>query len=327
MTTRHRRLAFEAGNAINSGNGRLRRDSVLRIDLLGIETFVSIADRGSFHLAAAHLNLSQTALSHRMKRLEDDLGVKLFTRTTRKLALTPAGLELLPKARRMLDDMAASYRQLRQQGREGQTSLAFGCLPTIANHYLPTVLKTVADTHPDLIIRVFDNSASEIAELVQKGEAEFGITFVSAHPWDIDIKPLIKEPYVVLCPADHPLAQKTAVAWSELEGYALVRISPQTGNRAIIDEALGSRRDAMTWRYEVQHVATAVSMVQAGLGLTIIPQLAVVGVAAVPGLVARPMRNPSVARTIGVIMRRGLPLSTAGQALVDGLERSIPVDL
>jgi DNA-binding transcriptional LysR family regulator len=297
----------------------------MRIDFLGIEAFVSIADRGSFHLAAAHLNLSQTALSHRMRKLEDDLGVKLFTRTTRRLALTPAGLELLPKARRMLDDMASSYRQLQQQGRRNETRLALGCLPTIANHYLPRVLGALARQHPDLAIQVFDNSASEIAELVQKGEAEFGITFVSANPWDLDIKPLIKEPYVVLCPCDHPLAQQEAVAWSELEGFPLVRISRQTGNRVIIDEALGSRREAMTWRYEVQHVATAISMVQAGIGLTIVPRLAVDAMA-VPGLVARPMRNPAVARTLGIIMKRGLPLSDAGQALVQLLERTLSGD-
>jgi DNA-binding transcriptional LysR family regulator len=297
----------------------------MRIDFLGIEAFVSIADRGSFHLAAAHLNLSQTALSHRMRKLEDDLGVKLFTRTTRRLALTPAGLELLPKARRMLDDMASSYRQLQQQGRRNETRLAFGCLPTIANHYLPRVLRALARQHPDLAIQVFDNSAGEIAELVQNGEAEFGITFVSANPWDLDIKPLIKEPYVVLCLRDHPLAQQEAVAWSELEGLPLVRISRQTGNRVTIDEALGGRREAMTWRYEVQHVATAISMVQAGTGLTIVPRLAVDAMA-VPGLIARPMRNPAVARTLGIIMKRGLPLSDVGQALVQLLERTLPGD-
>lgn len=294
----------------------------MRIDFLGIEAFVSIADRGSFHLAAAHLNLSQTALSHRMKKLEDDLGLKLFTRTTRQLALTPAGLELLPKARRMIDDMVASYDSLRKQGRQGQERLSFGCLPTIANHYLPRILKTLSETYPDLSIRVYDNSASEIAQLVQDGEAEFALTFVSANRWDLDIKPLLKEPYVVLCPDDHPLAQQETVAWSELEGYPLVRISQQTGNRVLIDDALGSRRELMTWRYEVQHVATAVSMVQAHIGLTIVPRLAVDAIHT-PGLASRPMRNPSVTRTIGLIMKRGLPPSQAGQLLMSLIEQHL----
>jgi DNA-binding transcriptional LysR family regulator len=294
----------------------------MRIDFLGIEAFVSIADRGSFHLAAAHLNLSQTALSHRMKKLEDDLGLKLFARTTRQLSLTPAGLELLPKARRMIEDMAASYRSLRQQGRDGQAQLAIGCLPTIANHYLPRILKEFSGVYPELNLRVYDNSASEIAELVQKGEAEFALTIVSANRWDLDIKPMLKEPYVVLCPAGHQLAASEQVAWSELEGFPLVRISQQTGNRVIIDDALGSRRELMTWRYEVQHIATAVSMVQAGLGLTIVPRLAI-DASGLPGVVARPLRNPMVTRTIGIVMKRGLPLSAAGQVLMELINRHL----
>ena len=74
----------------------------MRIDFLGLEAFLSIAERGSFQRAAAHLNLSQTAISHRMRKLEEDLGLKLFARTTREVTLTRAGIDFLPKARRAL---------------------------------------------------------------------------------------------------------------------------------------------------------------------------------------------------------------------------------
>ena len=152
----------------------------MRIDFLGIEAFLSIAERGSFHAAAAHLNLSQTALSHRMRKLEDDLGVKLFTRTTRHVALTPSGLELLPKARHMLDSLTSSYDALRKQGREQQERLTIGCLPTIATCYLPPLLREFSRQYPTISVRIRDNSAGQIAELVQNGEAEFGITIISA---------------------------------------------------------------------------------------------------------------------------------------------------
>ena len=102
----------------------------MRVDFLGLEAFLSIADRGSFHRAAAHLNLSQTALSHRMKKLEDDLGIKLLARTTRQVSLTPAGQELLPRARRIIEEITASFADLRQLGKARQESLAIGCLPT-----------------------------------------------------------------------------------------------------------------------------------------------------------------------------------------------------
>ena len=89
----------------------------MRIDFLGIEAFLGVAECGSFNGAAQRLNLSQAALSHRMKRLEDDLGVKLFTRTTRQVALTPAGLELLPKVRLMMETLSGAYESLRSRAR------------------------------------------------------------------------------------------------------------------------------------------------------------------------------------------------------------------
>ena len=247
----------------------------MRVDFLGLEAFLSIADRGSFHRAAAHLNLSQTALSHRIRKLEDDLGLKLLARTTRQVSLTPAGQELLPKARQIMEDIQSSFAALRQQGKARQERLAIGCLPTIAIHYLPQVLQEFGQAWPDLTVEVYDNSATEIAEHVQAGRAEFGLTIVSANRWDLEITPLLKEPFILVCPLDHPFAGRVAINWSELEGIPLVRVSAQTGNRILIDDALGSRREHMRWRYECQHVATAVSMVHAGLGLTVVPRLAI----------------------------------------------------
>lgn len=287
----------------------------MRIDILGLEAFLGIADRGSFNRAAAHLNLSQTALSHRMRKLEEDLGVKLLARTTRQVTLTPAGLELLPKARRIIGDLHAAFDELRGQGRATQEQLAIGCLPTVAIHYVPRLLAAFTRLYPGLTVKVYDNSATEIADHVQAGRAEFGITIVSANRWDLDVAPLLKEPFVLACPADHPFARQKAVNWPDLQGIPLVRISSQTGNRMLIDDALGSRREAMTWRYEVQHVTTAVSMVAAGIGMAVVPRLAVEA-SGRAGIATVPLRNPSVSRTLGVVSRRGVPLSPAADAFL-----------
>lgn len=297
----------------------------MRVDFLGLEAFLSIADRGSFNLAAAHLNLSQTALSHRMKKLEDDLGLKLLARTTRQVSLTPAGQDLLPKARRLIDEITISFAELRRQGKDRQERLSVGCLPTIAIHYLPRVLHEFQAAWPGLTVQVHDNSASEIAEHVQAGRAEFGITIVSANRWDLEIAPLLKEPFVAVCPVGHPLATEAVIDWSQLEGTPLVRISPQTGNRALIDDALGCRREQMTWRYECQHVATAVSLVAEGLGVAILPRLSIEGSDA-PGVRAVTLRNPGISRTLGVISKKGLPLSPAATALVGLIRRRLKAE-
>jgi DNA-binding transcriptional LysR family regulator len=118
---------------------------------------------------------------------------------------------------------------------------------------------------------------------------------------------LIKDPFTLVCPEDHPLATQSAVSWSDLTEEPLIRISPQTGNRMIIDDALGSRRESLTWRYEVQHIQTAVALVKSGVALTVIPSLALDSVDE-RGLKLVPLRNPSITRQLGIVSRRGTPL-------------------
>ncbi len=287
----------------------------MALDFLGLEAFLSIAERGSFRKAAAHLNLSQTALSHRIRKFEEGLGLRLLARSTRQVTLTPAGIELAGRSRGPVEALTAAMAELRAGATAGQGSVTIGCLPTIAMHHVPRLLADFARTHPEVTVRVLDNSATEIAEGVARGDAEFGITIVSAHRMDLDIVPLMTEAFVLACPAGDPLAARAHVAWSELEGRKLVRVAPQTGNRAILDEALGPRREAMDWHYEVQHLATAISMVEAGLALAVVPRLAV-DAAGSPGVEAVPLRDPSVVRRLGVVSRKGAPLSPAAEALL-----------
>src|SRR5215210_7838365 len=171
----------------------------MRIDFLGLHAFLAIAERGSFQLAAAHLNLSQTALSHRMRKLEYDLGVRLLSRTTREVSLTPAGLELLPKVRSTIESLSNSLDVLRHHGRVRQEKLSIGCLPTIAAGHLPAALQRLRSEHPNVVLRIHDNSATEIAELVDAGTIEFGVTLVASHRWDFNIETLMKEPFVLVC--------------------------------------------------------------------------------------------------------------------------------
>ena len=290
----------------------------MRIDFLGLHAFVAISERGSFQLAAAHLNLSQTALSHRIRKLEEDLGVKLLSRTTREVTLTQAGLNLLPKVKSTIENLSVSLDELRDEGRSRQETLSIGCVPTVASGLLPMALRRFQMRHPDVVVRIYDNSATEISSLVQDGTIAFGLTLVAAHRWDFNIEMLIKDPFALVCPEDHTLASQPMVSWSDLAEEPLIRISPQTGNRMIIDDALGSRRESLSWRFEVQHIQTAVSMVKAGIALTVIPRLAFNSVDE-RGLAVVPLRNPSVTRQLGIVSRRGTPLSP----LADELRKTI----
>jgi DNA-binding transcriptional LysR family regulator len=287
----------------------------MAFDLAGLETFVAIADRGSFLRAAEHLHITQTAVSHRIRKLEEDIGFPLLLRTTREVTLTPAGQELLPKARQILGDVSGFFGDLRKKGAEKQHMLAIGCLPTLSAGLLPAILARFTANHPEVRLRIHDNSALEIANGVQEGRMEFGITILSTNRWDLEAKPLLEEPFVLVVPVHDVLAARQAISWQEIEGRKLVRISTQTGNRILIDDALGERGERLNWHYEVQHVATAVNLVAQGLALTIVPQSSFeVGRSA--GVVALPLHDPRITRIIGVVTKRGLPLSAPASALM-----------
>ena len=96
----------------------------------------------------------------------------------------------------------------------------------IAAGHLPGALKRFQSQHPDAVVRVYDNSVREIAELVDAGRIEFGVTLVAAHSWDFDIEILMREPFVLVCPEDAAFAGRAAASWSDLEGVPLIRIGP-----------------------------------------------------------------------------------------------------
>src|ERR1700727_772809 len=126
----------------------------MKIDTLGVQAFVAIAENGAFNRAAAALGITQTALSRRLKNLETHLGVRLIERTTRTVALSRSGAGFLPQARRRLSEPPA-------------------CVPTIGVHYRPKVLRHYAARFPNNRIRLLDPSSSAVAEAVLSREAEF----------------------------------------------------------------------------------------------------------------------------------------------------------
>ncbi|MBR0815871.1 LysR family transcriptional regulator [Bradyrhizobium diazoefficiens] len=128
-----------------------------------MQAFVSVAERGSFLRAAAHLNLSQMALSHRMKKFEEDLGAALIVRTTRQVSLTAVGLELLLKACALLDELSDTLEGVRTHGANQVERVTIGCLPTITAYQLPRMLRDFSAAYPNVSMKIYDNLAREIA--------------------------------------------------------------------------------------------------------------------------------------------------------------------
>jgi len=273
----------------------------MRVDVLGLQAFIAIADHGSFVAAARALNLSQTALSHRIGKIEAELGLPLLVRTTRKLALTKEGLALLPRARRAIDDLEGAVAELKQLGQLRQREIVVGCIPSLATGVLAGVLEAFAAEVSGIRVRVIEGADYYVDDSVLGGQAEFGLTVRRGTHAELDFEAVVVEPFKAVCRDDHPLAARGAVTWVELADHPLI------GN-SVVDAALRHDRSLADWTFQAENVSTAMGFAQAGLGVTVVPgfQLAQPGY---PALKSLDVTDPPVRRAVGFITRPDVPMS------------------
>ena len=288
----------------------------MKLDTLGLQAFIAVADAGGFGRAAEALHLTQTALTRRLQNLEASLGVRLVERTTRSLALTPLGRDFLPQARRLVSELAAALTEIRESGRARRGEITIACVPTVGVQYLPRIIQQYSARHPGSRIKILDHASFRVAEAVLRREAEFGITLMGSHDPELESLPLLKDRFVLVCRRDHPLAGKKRLAWRELQAHALIYSGLESGNRQLLDTALGTRDLHPKASYEVQRSSTAVGLVAEGVGVAVVPELAMQK-GAYPALRIIPLVDPVVSRSLVLLSRRNAYLTPAAQALYD----------
>lgn len=286
-------------------------------NLREIEVFVKVIRLGSFKDAARDLNVTQSALTQRLQKLEDALGARLIDRTTRTLAPTAVGRSFLPAAERLLAQYDQSVADIRDfiQVRHGRVTIA--SLISIATYVLPQALLRFSEMHPDIRIRVIDDAEQDIAEHVRRGDAEFGIdmrTGDEAADPELAFTGVMEDRFVLACRPDHPLAAGGPVAWDALADMPVVMLGPRSGTSRLLAARLPAGARQLTGRYEVQHLSTMIGFLEAGVGVGIVPVMAL---RAMEGraLVQRPLVAPELNRTVAVIERRDASLSPAAERL------------
>ena len=199
---------------------------------------MTIAELRSFRRAAEVLDVSQPVLSRRLKGLERALGVVLLERSTRRVAPTIAGRQLVPVLRSMISDLESSILSLNDSNSDHPACVTIASIPTAAVHFLPRVIEDFYKQFPKVRFRIFDLSASHVLESVAQGDVEFGINILGDTHVDVSATPLLQDPYMLVCRSDHPLARKRTITWRDLIEYPLVGVSDSSGNRIVLDNAL-----------------------------------------------------------------------------------------
>ncbi len=293
----------------------------INFDLQQLQAFVAVADRGSFREAAEHIHLSAPALSRRIDKLETILGARLFNRTTREVELTALGRVFLERARTALDDLEAAMLGIEDIAgtRVGRVTVA--CVPSAAIHFLPSAVRTFSERYPAIRIRVIDEAAGQTLNSVATGECDFGISFMGSQIPGVDFEPIHTDPFVLAMPGNHPWAKRKSLSWNDLGSERLISVARSSGNRQLLDDALAKAGRNPNYVFEVSHIATLLGMVEAGLGLAVVPRLALPSTHT--SLVGVTLRDPAVARQLGLATRHGATLSAPSQVFYDHLRAAL----
>lgn len=285
----------------------------MKIDFDGVQAFVLIAELGGFNKAAQQLHITQTALTRRIQKLEAYLGLKLLDRTTRRVDLTAVGREFLPQARNIVHEMTAAVERLKDMSQHARGNFTLACIPSMTSHVLPELIGRYASAYPDNHIRLLDGASSEVRAAVLNGQAELGIGIAGeTHP-DLDETPLFADPLVFICHTPHPLQHHTAVSWADMRDAELIGVSSFTATRVFMDYQLAKRGIRLRGNYEVQHHATAVNLVAAGVGSAILPS-STFKEGDRPNVRKIPLTRPVVKRQVVLLQGRRGGLSPAAQA-------------
>jgi DNA-binding transcriptional LysR family regulator len=278
------------------------------ISLRQIRAYLTVARSRSFTRAAAETNLSQPALSMQIRSLEARLGIKLFDRSSRLVELTRLGRELAPVFQRIVRDLDETVSDIRDFARVGRGSVRIGALPSFAAGRLPEIIASFRKQIPDAEVIVKDAISSHVAEMVLSEVVELGVIGGQSIHADLDVIHRSEDRLCAVLPAHHPLALKKVVSVEDMLAFPLILMDPATSVRASIDAALSRGKHRARVACEVTYMMTAVAMVRAGLGITILPESAH-ELRAEPDLVSRAIGDGRFVRSVAVVKKRRRTLS------------------
>lgn len=295
----------------------------MKIDFDGVQAFVTIAELGGFNKAARELHITQTALTRRLQKLEGYLGLRLLDRTTRRVELTVVGREFLPQARAIVQEMTHAVERLKDMSERARGNITLACIPSMTSHVLPQVIQRYAQLHPDNRIRLLDGSSHEVRASVLSGQAELGIAVQGEKHPDLLETVLLADPLAFICKRPHPLQDRKSVTWADMRDADLIGISSFMATRIYMDYQLAKRGIRLQGNYEVQHHATAVNLVAAGVGSAILPS-STFRDGDRPGVRKIALTRPTVKRKVVLLRLRRGTLSPAAQAF-EALIRKMPL--
>jgi len=289
---------------------------------------VALADLRHFGHAAERCHITQSTLSTQLRKLEDFLGITLFERTSRAVTVTPIGESIVIRARRIIEEVDQIADLARQEEGLLSNSLKIGIIPTLGPYILPLFLDALHRAHPQLRLVLHEDLTVNLIEALSAHEVDVLLLALPADLHGLQALPLFTEPFWVAFPAGDPLGEKRAIVERDLGDRKLLLLAE---GHCLREQALAvcgqqSGRDHSSPEVlRANSLETICAMVAAGLGCTLIPELAVPRLAAGgSGVEARPFECLGAHRDIGLLWRTAFPGGEDLKSLGEFIQERLP---
>lgn len=288
--------------------------------LTELRYIVAVARERHFGRAAEACFVSQPTLSVAVKKLEDELDVKLFERGSAEISVTPLGEEIVRQAQAVLEQ-AQSIKEIAKRGKDPVAgALRLGVIYTIGPYLLPDLVRTAIATVPQMPLMLQENFTIKLLEMLRAGELDCAILAEPFMDTNLAVAPLYDEPFFVAVPRNHPLAQRTKISAEELKRETMLLLGAGHCFRDHVLEVcpefarFSSDAEGIRKSFEGSSLETIKHMVAAGMGVTVVPSLSVPPEPH-PHLVFVPFEDPIPTRRVVLAWRRSFTRYEAIAAL------------
>ncbi|WP_394782008.1 LysR family transcriptional regulator [Undibacterium sp.] len=290
-----------------------------------MRAFVAVAQHRSLTRAAESLFVTQSALSLTIQHLEEDLGLPLFDRSTRRLNLTQAGEEFLPSAERLLQDFDSAVRDMRALGKRERGKVGVAAVPSVMALLLPEAVATYIDEFPGIDIYLREDNSESVQQRIISGDVDFGICSLWEADPELVFEPLFEDSFGVVFASHHPLASSADdICWDEIAKYRIIGFSSDLGMQHQLSSTAALRKEVREPRYRVSNTATIETLLTRGLGVSVMSALAAHR-EPLNKLNMRLLSGPVLKRIVGVAWRESKSLSPAAAQMLEHIRKKLPL--
>lgn len=285
-----------------------------------LRAFMALKAEHNFTRAAASVFLSQPAFSALINGLENEVGFRLFDRDTRSVRLTPDGEMFTHIATRFIKMHQASIQEVEAIANGGKGRVCLAALPSVAVNWLPAVVPPFRKEYPKVRVDLIDAPSDRCIQALEDGIADLALTAFNVSNDEFTSEKIYTEPFYFVCRDDHPLAGLKSVRMEALVNYPIINFAQSTSIRQHLDGKIPSF--VSFDNIEVEQLTTMMGLVMAGIGASIIPELALYQFK-VNNIVHIPFEDLGAYRDIHLIKRADRTLSIAAKNICDMLIKHV----